>query len=131
VSEHTLAQTPLDYCGFGIDAVETTHAKQCFAYRFGDKLVLSGDTAPDDDVFAFADGVDVLVHECAHIDEPSEVHPTAEALAEGLQSIDVDRVVLTHLFPDAEAESDRLREIVANRVEAAVTIGEDLDSIEL
>jgi len=131
VSEHTLADAPLSYGGHRIDAIETTHAKQCFAYRFGDRLVLTGDTAPDDDVFAFADGVDVLVHECGYLEGPADVHTTPEALADGLQEIDVDRIVLTHLFPTAEAESERLREIVAERVDAAVTVAEDLDAIHL
>jgi ribonuclease BN (tRNA processing enzyme) len=127
LTEHTPAQSPLSCRGHRIELVETTHSKQCFAYRFGDRLALSGDTAPDEDVFALADGVEVFVHECGALDEDTSGHTTAAELAAGLQSIDVDHVVLTHLFPSAEAQADRLQSIVADRVDATVTVGTDLD----
>jgi ribonuclease BN (tRNA processing enzyme) len=129
VTEHTPADGPLSFGGHQIEFVETTHSKQCFAYRFGDALVLSGDTSPEEAVFELADGVDVLVHECGYLDDPPGGHTAATDLTERLQSIDVDRVVLTHLFPSAAAQAEQVRSTVAERVDASVTIGTDLSTI--
>ncbi|MFW6320606.1 MAG: MBL fold metallo-hydrolase [Halohasta sp.] len=111
---------------------ETTHSARCLAYRFGDRLAISGDTAPDDAVFALADGVDVLVHECSFPDgTETEGHTTPTALADGLGEISVDAVYLTHLFPAAEARADEIESAVAAGTDANVTVPDDLETIGL
>lgn len=132
IEECSLEDFPRTIKGHRIRAVETTHPKTCFAYRFGDKLVVSGDTAPNQDVFSLADGVDTLVHECSFPDGiDSENHTTPSELARGLADIAVDRVVLTHLFPEAEGHLDAIRETVEEAIEAEVLVGTDLTRLTI
>jgi ribonuclease BN (tRNA processing enzyme) len=130
VTEHTPDDGPLEVAGFEIELAETTHSKQCFAYRFGDALAISGDTEPTATVMDLADGVDTLIHECAYPDGvDSAGHSTPTELADHLEGIDVDRVYLTHLFPTAEAEAETIRDTVAARVDAQVRIASDCETV--
>lgn len=54
---------------------------------------------------------------------------TPTALADRLQGIDVERVYLTHLFPETEAEADALRDTVAARVDAEVRVASDRETV--
>jgi ribonuclease BN (tRNA processing enzyme) len=132
ITEHEPRDGPLELAGFEIRSTETTHSKRCFAYRFGDALAISGDTAPDEDVFGLADGIDTLVHECAYPDGvDSAGHTTPSELGDGLRGVDIDRLYLTHLFPSAEAEADAIRETVADRVDADVRIATDRGTVHI
>ena len=132
VREYTATDAPFEVAGLTVDAVETTHSKRCFAYRFGDDLVLSGDTAPDDDVFALADGVHTLVHECSYPDDvEADGHSTPTPLGRHLASFDFERVYLAHLFPEAEEKTEEIRATVQNHVDAEVRIADDLDRFEI
>lgn len=131
VREFDAEDAPLEVAGFSIDAVETTHSKPCFAYRFGDALALSGDTAPDGDVFALADGVHTLVHECSFPDGvETEGHTTPTELGRGLADVAVERISLTHSFPAAERRTEKIRETVAAYVDAEVRVASDLERLE-
>ena len=132
VREHTVTDAPFEVAGLTVDCVETTHSKQCFAYRFGDDLVLSGDTVPNEDVFALADGVHTLIHECAYPDDvESEGHSTPTPLGRHLAQLDLERVYLTHLFPEAEAKAEEIRATVQEHVDADVRLAKDLDWFEI
>jgi ribonuclease BN (tRNA processing enzyme) len=112
--------------GFEVEAFEGRHSKQCFAYRFGDDLAISGDTEPFDELATFFEGVDTLVHECSYPDgTDAPGHTTPSEVGEQLDGRGVDRMFLTHLFPRAEANADELRESVAERVGGTVRIGTD------
>jgi len=111
---------------------ETTHSARCFAYRLDGRLTISGDTAPDDSVFALADGSDVLVHECSFPDGvDSDGHTTPTELGERLGEISVGAVYLTHLFPETEPHADELEARVAAGVDGPVTVPDELDSVEI
>lgn len=132
IRERAVSEAPFDVTGLPVDAVETTHSMQCFAYRVGDELVISGDTAPDPAVFNLADGVDTLIHECAYPDGvETDGHTTPTALARGVGEIQVDRVLLTHLFPQAEAHSEAILRTVSAATGAVVDVGNDLTSVEV
>lgn len=132
IRERAVSEAPFDVAGRSVDAVETTHSMQCFAYRFDDELVMSGDTAPDPAVFNLADGVDTLIHECAYPDGvETDGHTTPTALGRGLGEIRVDRVLLTHLFPEAEAHSEAIERTVSAATGAVVAVGSDLSSVEV
>jgi len=109
---------------------ETTHSAVCFAYRFDDRLTISGDTAPDESVFGLADGSELLLHECAFPDGvDSAGHTTPTALREGLEGISVGRVCLTHLFPETESQKTELEATVGEAVAGPVSVPDDLDSV--
>ena len=111
---------------------ETTHSARCLAYRFDDRLTISGDTAPDESVFELADGSDVVVHECSFPDGvDSAGHTTPTELGEGLGEISVGAVYLTHLFPETEPHSAALEATVAAGVDGQVAVPDELDSVEI
>jgi len=106
------------------------HSKPGFAYRFDSGLTISGDTAPTDAIVELADGSDVLIHECAYPDGvDTDGHTTPTALGEAIAEIDVRQVYLTHLFPSAEAEANKLASTVAEYTDADVVVAEDLETV--
>ena len=113
-----------------IEYTETTHSARCFAYRVDDRLTISGDTAPDESVFALADGSDVLVHECSFPDGvDSAGHTTPTELGDRLAGISVGAVYLTHLFPETESRIDEPESTVGARVAGPVVVPDELDSV--
>lgn len=115
-----------------IATTETTHSAPCFAYRFGDRLTISGDTAPDESVFDLADSSDVLVHECAFPDGvETPGHTTPSDLADGLSDILVGAVYLTHLFPETDPHAADIKSTVAAETAATVAVPDDLEAIEI
>lgn len=97
--------------GFDVIGRETRHSMTGLAYRVsppsatdlspGDgPLTLSGDTEAFAGMAAFADGSDVLVHDCSFPDGTDvSNHPTPTTLGTSLAGTDIDRLVLSHLFP--------------------------------
>lgn len=111
--------------GMAIDPVPTRHSAGSHAYRFDDRLVLSGDTPPDEGIFSLADGVHTLVHECAYPDDvTTDDHTTPAGLRAGLDAISLERVVLTHLFPAAEQAADEMLADVGS-TDAEIQVAED------
>jgi ribonuclease BN (tRNA processing enzyme) len=104
--------------GFDIFAEEARHSVTALAYRIEadvDKVIVySGDTEPSQRVAALAEGADLLVHECS-FPEPFDVtnHSTPQKLGDILQNCGAKRVVLTHLYPQAQGYEDEMAEIVA------------------
>jgi ribonuclease BN (tRNA processing enzyme) len=85
---------------FAIERAPTDHSKPGYAYRVDDCVTIAGDTVPTEPVCSLADGCEVLVHECAYPDgTESPGHSTPTALGELLAGVDIDRILLTHLFP--------------------------------
>lgn len=126
VTELDLASTPWSVEGFDVTAVETEHARTCFAYRFDDRLVLSGDTTPTRAVFELADGVHTLVHECSFPDgTESDTHSTPSKLGAELADCSLEQIALTHLFPQTEPHAEELRRIVAEQTDAHVLVPDD------
>lgn len=126
IQERTVDAFPLHVEGFDIAAVETTHGAPCFAYRFGDDLVISGDSAPDPAVFDLADGCHTLVHECSYPDGMGTAgHSTPGGIVDAVRDISIDRFVLTHLFPAAEANMDAMARTLREGIDAEVIVGSD------
>lgn len=123
---------PLDIGPFTPTLAEGTHAKRSFAYRFGDGITVCGDTVVDDDVLGLADGCHTLVHECSYPDEvETDTHTTPSELATGLADIDLERIYLTHLFPQTEPSAAEIRATVAEGTTADVIVAEDLRSFQV
>jgi len=115
-----------------ISAANIAHSKPGFAYRFDSGLTISGDTAPTPAIAELADGSDVLIHECAYRDGvETEGHTTPTALGEAIADIDVDRLYLTHLFPETESSTEELVATVSEYTDADVTVAEDLATVSL
>jgi ribonuclease BN (tRNA processing enzyme) len=133
----TLRELPTGTDPFAIDefAIEralTDHSKPGYAYRFDERVTIAGDTAPTDLVCSLADGSAVLVHECAYPDKTeSPGHSTHTALGKLLADVDVDRILLTHLFPETEPYADELVRTVSEYTDATVSVATDHTSVTL
>ena len=126
VRELSPGTDPFTIDEFEIERAPTDHSKPGYAYRFDGRLTIAGDTAPTESVCTLADGSNVLVHECAYPDgTESSGHSTPTALGQLLADIDVNRVLLTHLFPETEPYADDLVTTVGTYTDATVEVVTD------
>jgi len=104
------AARPFAAAGFDVAARETRHSTDGLAYRFSPPssdadpadgpLTLSGDTEAFGGMAAFADGSDVLVHDCSFPDGTDvSNHPNPTELGESLADVAVEALLLSHLYP--------------------------------
>ncbi|OYR86129.1 hypothetical protein DJ84_00775 [Halorubrum ezzemoulense] len=132
VRELPTGTDPFTIDDFDIDRAPTDHSKPGYAYRFSGRVTIAGDTAPTEPVCSLADGSAVLVHECAYPDgTESAGHSTPTALGELLADVDVDRILLTHLFPQTEPHADELANTLQEYTDAAVDVATDHTSVTL
>ncbi|MFP4590056.1 MAG: MBL fold metallo-hydrolase [Halobacteriales archaeon] len=118
--------------GFDVEAVETRHSVPCLAYRLDDRLTISGDTEPSEDVVELADGCAVLVHECAFPDEiETSNHTRPSELAEVLRDVEVGRVYLTHLYPHCQGREATMQSTIAEAWGGDVSVAEDLLTVRV
>jgi ribonuclease Z len=128
-------------------AVDHRPVEPAFGYRFesgGKIIVISGDTAPSDNVVKFARGADILVHEVympGYFTNPRSVemtrgdtakvtqrlsryHTDAEQVGKIAAAAGVKKLVLTHLIPPED--SDKMRELAARNFSGEIVAGKDL-----
>ncbi|MES3161311.1 MAG: MBL fold metallo-hydrolase [Halorubrum sp.] len=123
--------------GFGVAARETRHSMPCLAYRFAPPgsnvdpaegpLTLSGDSEAFAGLARFADGSDVLVHDCSFPDGIDvSNHPTPTTLGESLTAVDVETLLLSHLYPHTGGREQEMAESVqAAGFDGTVRVAED------
>ncbi|MCK9586957.1 MBL fold metallo-hydrolase [Methanothrix soehngenii] len=121
--------------GFDIFAEEALHSVTALAYRLEAEervIVYSGDTEPSARVAALADGSDLLIHECS-FPEPFDVtnHTTPLKLGNMLSNHELKRVVLTHLYPQAEGHEDEMAQQVIELSGAPTIVGWDMMIMEI
>lgn len=84
----------------------TPHTDRSLAVRFeagGCALGYTGDTGPSDDLAGFFRGVELLISECAVLDEsrlPNHLSPRSAALL--AQGAGPELLMLTHLYPEVD-----------------------------
>ncbi len=116
-------ETSFTAAGFEVTSRETRHSLPCLAYRFappdGDvsasegSLTLSGDSEAFAGLASFADGSDVLVHDCSFPDDVDvSGHPTPTVLGETLTGTDVGTLVLSHLYPHTGGREEEMKRCV-------------------
>jgi ribonuclease Z len=127
--------------------VDHRPVEPAFGYKFeaGEKsVVISGDTAPSDNVVKFARGADILVHEVympgyftnarsvemtrgdtAKVTQRlSRYHTDAEQVGKIAAAAGVKKLVLTHLIPPED--SDKMHELAGKNFKGEIVIGKDL-----
>jgi ribonuclease BN (tRNA processing enzyme) len=126
-----------DLGGFAVEAMETRHSMTCHAYRFaaaGDddgELTISGDTEAFADLAAFADGSDILVHDCSFPDDVDvSNHPTPALLGETLSGHEFGTVYLTHLYPHTRGRHGEMLDSIASEYDGEVTFARDGLTVE-
>jgi ribonuclease Z len=128
-------------------AVDHRPVEPAFGYKFesgGKIVVISGDTAPSDNLKKFARGADILVHEVympgyfakTHSVEmirgdTAEVtrrlgryHTDAEQVGKIAAAAAVKKLVLTHLIPPEDG--DKMRDLAAKNFNGEIVVGKDL-----
>ncbi len=121
-----------EVAGRKIDTFPTEHSVPSTAYRVDDSFVYSGDTEPVPELAEFADGCDVLVHECSFPDGmnmSNHTHPSE--LAEVVEDCSVNRVYLTHLYPQTRGKEEEMAETVAESFDGTVTVADDMMTVEI
>src|SRR5438128_7362761 len=132
-------------------AVDHRPVEPAFGYRFesGGKIaVISGDTAPSDNLVKFARGADILVHEvympgyflthsrpsapgfvtrqdtAAAAQRLSRYHTDAEQVGKIAAAAGVKKLVLTHVIPPEASE--QIRALAAKNFRGEIVVGNDL-----
>lgn len=120
--------------GRRIRTLETDHGPTTLAYRIDDAFVFSGDTAPIPEMVTFSEGCDLLVHECSFPDGGSSdvsTHTTPSKLARVLEPCDVERLLLTHVYPAVEGNQAGMIETISERYSGDVAFAEDLMVVDV
>jgi ribonuclease Z len=136
ISVHELK--PMDsFCvkGFDLFAEEARHSVTALAFRIEAEekvVVYSGDTEACARIAALAAGADLLIHECS-FPEPFDVtnHSTPRRLGNLLHGIEIKRVVLTHLYPQAQEHEDEMESLVERLSGAPTLVGWDMMNLIL
>ena len=97
---------PLHFRDYRISWAPAKHRPESIAYRIEDasgSLVYTGDTEYTESVAELASGAHTLIIECSFPDSsPVPGHLTPRGVARIAREAEVQRVVLTHIFPPAE-----------------------------
>lgn len=118
--------------GMRVECLKTVHSAQNLAYKFGNGVVISGDTEPFERMSEFAKGCKLLIHECSFPDELNVAkHTTPTTLGEVLKNCDVETLVLTHLYPQTEGKEGEIIESVRRHFKGRVIIAGDLACFEV
>ncbi len=122
----------LSIAGFAVATLEMNHYVPTLAYKFDSHLVICGDSEPEPTLVDFVRGCKVLIHECSFPDGiPAPLHTTPTALGQLLAHADVEWLVLSHLYPQAAAQTEELITAVRKNFPNKVTVAHDLQVIEL
>jgi ribonuclease BN (tRNA processing enzyme) len=119
--------SPLTLPGLHVSWSPVEHRPESIAYRLEGEngaFVYTGDTEYAESVVELARGAHTLLIECSFPDDaPVRGHLTPSAVARIAREADVERVVLTHLYPPADALD--LTEEVGRGFEGEVLVAED------
>lgn len=132
VSVHEIADGEHEIAGFELRAREVRHSKRTLAYRFDDRLTLSGDTEAFEGLADFADGSAVLVHDCSFPDDVDvDNHPTPTELGRVLADHEYGRVYLTHLYPHTDDRHEEMLDSIGDHYDGDVRFAEDLTTVRI
>ncbi len=99
--------SPLDLPGLRVSWARAEHRPESIAYRLEGEngaFVYTGDTEYTESVVDLAKGAHTLFIECSFPDNaPIPGHLTPGGVARIAHEADVERVVLTHIYPPADA----------------------------
>lgn len=113
----------------------------------GKSVVISGDTAPSQNLIDLAQGADVLVHEVVHpaafsimqansnaatiLDHMRQNHTMVEDLGAVAEAAGVKTLVLSHIVPHEGVSRDEWVEIIRPTFSGEIIVGEDLMEIQV
>jgi ribonuclease BN (tRNA processing enzyme) len=119
--------SPLNLPGLRVSWAPAEHRPESIAYRLegaNGAFVYTGDTEYAESVVELAEGAHTLLIECSFLDDaPVPGHLTPGSVARIAREAGVERVVLTHLYPPADAFN--LIQEVGRGFEGEVLVAED------
>lgn len=122
----------LTVANFEVSTLAMNHYVPTLAYKFDKQVVICGDSEPEPALVDFVRGCKVLIHECSFPDGmPATLHATPTALGRLLAHADVEWLVLTHLYPQAAAQTEELIRAVRKNFPNKVTVASDLQVIDV
>ncbi len=125
--------SPIDLPGSRLSWAPAEHRPESIAYRLDSEsgsLVYTGDTEYAGTVVALARGAHTLIVECSFPDDsPVPGHLTPAGAARIAREADVERVVLTHLYPPVD--NAFLPSEVARGFDGEVVVAKDGLKLEL
>lgn len=120
--------SPLDLPGLRVSWAPAEHRPESIAYRLeneGGAFVYTGDTECSDSVVELARGAHTLLIECSFPDDmPVPGHLTPQSVARIARKAGVERVVLTHIYPQAD-RLDLVQEVGRGGYEGEIVVAED------
>ncbi|CAN5579244.1 Rv2407 family type 3 sulfatase [soil metagenome] len=115
-------------------AVDHRPVEPAFGFRFesgGKSIVVSGDTAPSENLVKFAKDADILVHEVympgffGSKESPlSRYHTDAVEVGKVAAAARVKKLILTHIIPPEQG--DAMRELARRHFDGEIIVGRDL-----
>jgi ribonuclease BN (tRNA processing enzyme) len=121
------------FAGYDVAAHETVHSMYCLAYRFeadGATLTFSGDSEATDELAAFADGSDVLVHDCSFPDSVDvSNHPTPSQLGATLADHEYGTVYLSHLYPHTDGNHEGMLDSLGEHYDGEVAFAPEGETV--
>lgn len=124
-------------CDCVITCTPTVHSVPSLAYRVENEhhtVVYTGDTEPSQMIFRFAEGADVLIHECSFpVGFKTTNHTTPDMLTDLMQkqALGVKHLYLVHLYPQMQGHEAEAEEHIKGHFKGDVSIAWDLMEIEL
>ncbi len=119
---------------FTLEARHVLHLADAVGYRVtadGQTLAFSGDSGPCDGLIALCRGADVALLECSYpAERETKRHLNARTAAEVAVAAGVERLVLTHFYPECDAV-DIAAQVRAAGYEGALALANDGDEFDL
>ncbi|MFP4609279.1 MAG: MBL fold metallo-hydrolase [Candidatus Natronoplasma sp.] len=112
---------------------KTAHTDMSQGYELsldGNKMIYTGDTEASGEVRRASEGKDLVIHELSSL-EKTEGHTDPEELISELSDTPIERLVLTHFYPDASEKADQIADKVEREIGVRTFSGEDLLSFEI
>lgn len=115
--------------GINVKTMAAKHLIPTLAYKFDGKIAISGDTEPFPEMGDFAEGCELLFHECSFLDDfDVPGHSTPTELGQVLAGHAIGALILVHLYPPTSSRADDLVKQVKERFSGKVQAAGDLDS---
>lgn len=124
-----------DTSSYEISWIQSRHHPICYAFRFNNSVVLSGDSSPHPKIGSFAKNCDLLIHEGTFPDGMSEVahkvnHSTPSEIAVMAAENNVKRLIFYHV-PNLAQKDEELYLAQSRKIFSQVSVAHDLDRIQI
>ncbi|MGM0404734.1 MAG: MBL fold metallo-hydrolase [Thermoplasmatota archaeon] len=112
---------------FIIEAFDTPHLQESQGYKIDDgDIIYTGDTAPNPNLKGILKDTKLLIHELSLPMETS-LHTHPEGLIDILSENNVERLVLTHFYPQVLENIEKTRQKIEGDTGIKTIISRDLD----